>query len=459
MALIDLGKETQAEAVAHAWDQVLELPDQSRQTLPPNKKMSHIFDEMNRALLILGEPGSGKTITLLQLAQDLIAQCEADQTFVQPVPVVFNLSSWIDKRQPLIDWMVGELITKYQIPKRIGRSWLENNRLLPLLDGLDEVRVKNQAACVEEINKFGAEFGLTGLVVCSRLKEYTSLPVRLKLNGAIRLQPLTLEQVYDYLNVAGSKLDALRRALQTDKNLQDMARSPLILGIMSLAYQDMPVKILAGQMHNMIETRYKHLFDTYIERMLSRKGTGNHPYSDEQTKEWLIWLAQQMSHHQQTIFLIERMQPSWLSDQVWKWLYVFGSRLIGGAIILSLSLSWWGGALWVNSAAQILTIIAALLTIGFIDIWRIKQADENPSLQSHHNYWHKTLRVLSTSLMIGLVSTFVWFYNCYRGRRGNVREINDTGGHYSLRFYLYLIQWRFTVGPIFWFARGANRNR
>ena len=31
MALIDLGKETQAEAIAHAWEQVLELPDQSRQ--------------------------------------------------------------------------------------------------------------------------------------------------------------------------------------------------------------------------------------------------------------------------------------------------------------------------------------------------------------------------------------------------------------------------------------------
>lgn len=38
IALIDLGKESQAEAVAHAWEQVLELPDQNRQTLPPTKK-------------------------------------------------------------------------------------------------------------------------------------------------------------------------------------------------------------------------------------------------------------------------------------------------------------------------------------------------------------------------------------------------------------------------------------
>jgi hypothetical protein len=99
IALIDLGKESQAEAVAHAWEQILELPDQSRQTLSADKKISHIFDEMNRALLILGAPGSGKTITLLQLTRDLITQVEQDETFAQPIPVMFNLSTW-RKGQP-----------------------------------------------------------------------------------------------------------------------------------------------------------------------------------------------------------------------------------------------------------------------------------------------------------------------------------------------------------------------
>ena len=84
VALIDLGKETQIEAVAHAWEQVLELPDQSRQTLPPDKKISQIFDEMNRAILILGEPGSGKTITLLQLAQDLMPKLKQMKLSVNP---------------------------------------------------------------------------------------------------------------------------------------------------------------------------------------------------------------------------------------------------------------------------------------------------------------------------------------------------------------------------------------
>src|SRR5688572_25430997 len=274
IALIDLGKESQAEAVAHAWEQVLELPDQNRQTLSPDKKISHIFDEMNRALLILGAPGSGKTITLLQLTRDLITQVEQDESFAQPIPVVFNLSTW-RKGQPLIEWLVAELSTKYQIPKRIGRPWLENNRLLPLLDGLDEVQREERAACVEAINHFGEEFGLSGLVVCSRIEEYTSLPVRLKLNGAIRLQPLTLEQVYDYLESAGSRLEALRAALEEDEGLQTLAQTPLTLGIMSLAYQDMPAERLTGEAYNSIEARRTHLFETYLSRMFKRKGQGD----------------------------------------------------------------------------------------------------------------------------------------------------------------------------------------
>ena len=320
MALIDLGKETQAEAVVHAWEQVLELPDQSRQTLPPDKKISKIFDEMNRALLILGAPGSGKTVTLLQLARGLIAQAESDESFTQPIPVVFNLSSW-EKGRSFLDWLMAELSTKYQIPQRIGRKWLENNRLLPLLDGLDEVKQENREACVEAINQFGTEVGLSGLAVCSRLEEYRSLSTRLRLSGAIRLQPLTLEQVYAYLNAAGAKLDALRMALQENDDLQLLARLPLMLGIMSLAYQDLSVEALQKTPKTSFEARRKQLFDVYIERMFKRKGSSNRIYPDNITKYWLSWLAQKMTGQNQTIFLIEQLQPTWLETRCQQWLF------------------------------------------------------------------------------------------------------------------------------------------
>src|SRR5258708_27922951 len=46
--------------------------------------------------LILGEPGSGKTTLLLQLARELLDRAEQDET--HRMPVVFNLSSWADRK-------------------------------------------------------------------------------------------------------------------------------------------------------------------------------------------------------------------------------------------------------------------------------------------------------------------------------------------------------------------------
>ncbi len=337
--LLELGKETKPEAVEHPWEMVLELPDQTNQVLPSGTKIIDIFEKMNRALLLLGEPGSGKTITLLELARDLITRAEADPT--QPIPVVFNLSSWIDKRQLFVDWLMVELSIKYQMPKKIGRAWLEDNRILPLLDGLDEVKPENRAACVEAINHFGETFGLPGRVVCSRIKEYTALPVRLKLNGAICLQPLTFTQVNNYLQADSNKLAALSSTLRKDEALQELAHSPLMLNIMSLAYQDLPIDDLACEVLDTEGDRRKHLFDTYISRMFLRKGKSERFYSKDQTIHWLSWLAQKMTEHFQTVFLIEGIQPSWIRSSWQRLTYSFGLFAIGGlGVGLSAGVFW-----------------------------------------------------------------------------------------------------------------------
>lgn len=424
MALIELGKETQAEAVAHAWDQVLELPDQSRQTLPPDKKMSHIFDEMNRTLLILGEPGTGKTITLLQLARDLIVRAEQDESFIEPVPVVFNLSTW-SQGETLLGWLVTELSAKYQIPKRIGQPWLEQNRLLPLLDGLDEVNPADRAACVEAINAFGEEYGLSGLAVCSRLAEYIALPVRLKLNGAIRLQPLSLEQVYDYLEAAGEQLTVLRTALEVDDGLQSLAQTPLILGIMVLAYQGLSVEGLVGQAHQSLEARRRHLFERYIERMFRRKGQGDERYSADQTKKRLAWLGQQMRRNNQTIFLIEQLQPSWLMSRGWTWAYLLASRIIIvliGSLIIGLMVGVNAGRLvrvtdtlipgqggWL-ALGLIFGLVGGLL-LALIDGIRYHRGRENAAIEAGPTRRQQGLNIVGYSLVFGVCAGLIsWLF-------------------------------------------------
>lgn len=283
--LLELGKESRADAVEHPWQRVMEIPGQERQVLPPEKEIKDIYEEANRLLLILGEPGSGKTTTLLQLARDLIAEIKQDSTFTQPIPVIFNLSTWT-KQQALADWLVGELSSKYFTPKKQGRRWLQERRILPLLDGLDEVKAEHRATCVEQINRLATDYGLQSVVVCSRIKEYSDLEVRLGFVGAIYLKPLASEQIDEYLARAGNKLAGLRVALQQDTAQKEMAQSPLMLNIMSLAYQNMPAAELNQEQLDSDEARRVHLFDTYIARMFKRKG--NRPaYAAKQTKACL----------------------------------------------------------------------------------------------------------------------------------------------------------------------------
>jgi eukaryotic-like serine/threonine-protein kinase len=367
-ALIQLGKESRPEIVEHPWERVLELPE-ARRPLPSEKGIREIFDETGRTLLIVGEPGSGKTVTLLELARALITRALQDPT--QPIPLVFNLSTWAEKRQPILDWLASELSTKYQIPDRFGRPWLENHRLLPLLDGLDEVDPKYRASCVAAINEFIERIGLPGLAVCSRLREYLALPQYLKLSGAVCLQPLTPSRIENYLCKAGPRLASLSTALHDDPVLQELAESPLMLSIMTMAYQDLPVETLSQEEPQTLEGRRQHLFDTYIERMFQRKGKVDRPYTETQVIDWLSWLAQRMVQYSKTVFLVEELQPSWLPTREQLWAYGFSSRMTLGFLawlIMGLGMFYGSKIIYVDAPINNPILVSPMigLVTGFV---------------------------------------------------------------------------------------------
>jgi predicted NACHT family NTPase len=231
--LISLGKREIGDAVDAPWKYTVEVSDAVNPASLEDRDFGSIYDTVG-LLLILGEPGSGKTTTLLDLAQTLLERARDD--IKERVPVVLNLSSW-KKKQPLTEWMSGELSEKYRVPIKIARSWLQEDYLLPLLDGLDEVETSVRQNCVATINEFIEKSNPSGLVVCCRLNEYRWLPERVKLNGAICLEPLSKDEVAKYFASGGSKLAALCEAVNTDSVLQELTQTPLMLNIMSLAYQ------------------------------------------------------------------------------------------------------------------------------------------------------------------------------------------------------------------------------
>ena len=333
-AMLALELVEEAEAVKRPWDSVLRVPGQKDQPLPLDMELTQIFDEANETLLILGQPGSGKTIMLLDLCCSLIGRALEDDN--QPIPVVFNLSTWSETYKTLDEWLVAELKSKYNVTKTVAEPWLKQSALCLLLDGLDEVAADQREACVQAINACRKSHDFLKLAVCSRTTDYENLSTKLELDQAISIRPLSADQIDAYLNGAGPELQAVRRTLQTDPALQELVRTPLLLSILVLAYKGRVMDTLTDL--TTLEAQREHIFSVYVQTALNRRGEVV-PFTDQQTCHYLIWLAHQMQQDSRTSFMIEDLQPAWLTTQREKWQYHLILRGIVGLIFLGVESS------------------------------------------------------------------------------------------------------------------------
>ena len=121
---------------------------------PESKSVETIIEifgqlDIGGRLLILGAPGSGKTMMLIELAQELLSRMSTDPE--KPLPVIFELSNWRSNKKGFMEWLSADLKDRHNIPYDVTKAWLKTRKIVPLLDGLDELGLPLQRRCIEQL--------------------------------------------------------------------------------------------------------------------------------------------------------------------------------------------------------------------------------------------------------------------------------------------------------------------
>lgn len=193
------------EELTDHWANILRLPaGVAADPLDLDGRLDDIAELYRRIpsgrLVVLGRSGSGKTILALRFVLDRLKS----RTPAEPVPVIFSIGAWNPTAITLRDWLAGQLTRDHpgyaaQGPggATLASALVESGRILPVLDGFDEMADGLRRPALEALNATTLPLLLT-----SRPAEYAAAVAEtdvLTSAAALELTDLTLDDLANYL--------------------------------------------------------------------------------------------------------------------------------------------------------------------------------------------------------------------------------------------------------------------
>ncbi|MEU7524429.1 NACHT domain-containing protein [Saccharothrix sp. NPDC042600] len=271
-------------------------------------------------LVVLGEPGAGKTMLLAGFVVDLLAP--PSRRPGDPVPVLVSIASWNPRDQHLDAWLVDRLAIDHPAleheetsGRTLFKALLDNNLIIVVLDGLDEIPEPLRGPALGEINL--ALHGGRPLVISSRTDAYRAAtrPLhgqQVTLTGAagIRLQPLRTNDVLAYLRSSAGGPAGERRWARVERSardgglLADVLRTPLMATLARTVYNPAPRDSAAGPLPHPDqlltlpdrESVERHLFDGFVPAAFRAHPTRRSRWRPQEAVTWLGYLAHHLEH-------------------------------------------------------------------------------------------------------------------------------------------------------------------
>ncbi|MEU6265782.1 helix-turn-helix domain-containing protein [Saccharopolyspora shandongensis] len=255
-------------------------------------------------LVVLGRAGSGKTILALRFTLDYLRT----RTGADPVPVIFSVGSWDPAVTALRDWLIDQLLRDYpglvaSVPggSTLAAALVETGRVLPVLDGFDEIAHGLHQSAVEALNTTSLPLLLT-----SRPGEFAAAVEATALAGAagVELVELGRADLINYLprttrrgTAWDSVLDELRERPDSEAsaNLAAVLSTPLMVGLARTVYSesgDDPAVLLDTDRFPTREALEDHLLASFVPAVYRpRPSAGRRNWDPDRVRHWLGYLA------------------------------------------------------------------------------------------------------------------------------------------------------------------------
>jgi hypothetical protein len=214
-------------------------------------QIAEVWAQDPRRMVILGEPGYGKTVTSLILLGQVNSTNEL-------VAELFPLSEWhlwqnSRKDSTIDEWISSQLILNYpKLGFETAKTMVANGQILPLFDGFDEVPERYRESCRKAIEAYsGRTAPFKPFVITSRPKEFLEIPLSwITADRKVVLLGLEAGQIIDALlpfSVRSIAWKGLRDNLRNgDNRLVDILASPLRFSIATQVYRDSDPSELVG---------------------------------------------------------------------------------------------------------------------------------------------------------------------------------------------------------------------
>ncbi|MGW3418721.1 NACHT and WD40 repeat domain-containing protein [Streptomyces phaeochromogenes] len=285
-------------------------------------------------LVVIGEPGAGKTVLALLLTLGLLGAREPGG----PVPVLLPVSSWDPVRERLDDWIVRTLAVPYYNGRpEIPRTLLAHGLLLPVLDGLDEIPESARRSAIRGINN--AIGGQRPVVVTCRATEYEDLirggAPTMRRAPVVEISAVPPGDVITYLRdvdwLSGTDWSQVFARLRAEPRgpLAVALSTPLMVTSARLVYQrggGDPGELLDGGRFDCRYAVEDHLMHQLVDAAyapdpaLPEETRGQDRWTAEQARGWLTFLACHLHDHRERDLawwqMSERLLSRWAGPLV-----------------------------------------------------------------------------------------------------------------------------------------------